>query len=179
MPIFTLPAVTIQSAKAMNELHYRITRRVSECISHANLTLGTDFAVPAIRFDIRGKTAGMALLQRWQLRFNPVLLAENPDAFIEEVVPHEVSHLIVFARFGRVRPHGKEWQAVMSQVFDVQPKTTHSFDIKSVEGKTFPYHCQCDVIPLSVRRHNKVQRQQVQYMCRRCKQPLVWKPASS
>lgn len=162
----------------MNELHYRITQRVSECITLANQMLGTTHPIPAIRFDIRGKTAGMALLQRWSLRFNPVLLAENPQAFLDEVVPHEVSHLIVYARFGKVRPHGKEWQAVMSQVFGVAPKTTHNFDVASVQGKTFTYHCGCDVIPLSIRRHNRVQREQVNYVCRRCKQPLVYRPSS-
>ncbi|WP_078751004.1 SprT family zinc-dependent metalloprotease [Enterovibrio nigricans] len=158
----------------MNELHYRITQRVSECIAIANQQLGCDMPVPAIRFDIRGKTAGMALLQRWVLRFNPVLLEENSDAFFREVVPHEVAHLIVFARFGKVKPHGKEWQAVMLRVFGIQPQTTHSFDVSSVEGKTFTYQCACDHMQLSVRRHNKVQRQQAQYICRRCKHPLTF-----
>eukprot|EP00095_Tigriopus_kingsejongensis_P012412 snap_masked-scaffold312_size212576-processed-gene-0.0 protein:Tk12412 transcript:snap_masked-scaffold312_size212576-processed-gene-0.0-mRNA-1 annotation:"s-adenosylmethionine synthetase" len=102
--------------------------------------------------------------------------AENPEAFLQEVVPHEVSHLIVFARYGKVRPHGKEWQAVMQQVFGVVPNTTHSFDISSVQGETFTYQCGCDQLKLSIRRHNKVQRQQAQYFCRRCKQQLAWLP---
>ncbi|WP_418885847.1 SprT family zinc-dependent metalloprotease [Enterovibrio paralichthyis] len=134
------------------------------------------FPHPQVLFNQRGKSAGTARLQTWQLRFNPVLLSENPQAFLNEVVPHEVSHLVVYERFGRVRPHGKEWQAVMSQVFGVTPKTTHSFDVSSVQGKTFTYQCGCDEIPLSVRRHNKVQREQVKYVCRRCKQPLVYRP---
>ncbi|CZF83680.1 Protein SprT [Grimontia celer] len=177
--MFLFPTLSAPESKLpnMNELHYRLTQRVSECITLANKQLGSEFAVPAIRFDIRGKTAGMALLQRWQLRFNPVLLEENVEAFFDEVVPHEISHLVVYARFGKVRPHGKEWQAVMSQVFGVIPKTTHSFDVSSVQGKTFTYQCGCDHIELSIRRHNKVQREQVQYVCRRCKRPLVFVPS--
>ncbi|MFD2178716.1 SprT family zinc-dependent metalloprotease [Veronia pacifica] len=158
----------------MTELQYRMIRAVTECITIANETLNTHHPVPDVRFDIRGKTAGMALLQRWQLRFNPILLKENPEAFLREVVPHEVAHLLVYAAFGKVRPHGKEWQAMMQQVFKVPAKTTHTFDISSVSGKHFIYRCQCDEIPLTIRRHNKVQRQQTQYFCRRCQHPLTW-----
>ncbi|MBV7297821.1 SprT family zinc-dependent metalloprotease [Enterovibrio sp. NIFS-20-8] len=160
----------------MNELEYQVTKAVAQCMTRAGNYFQCTFPHPQVLFNQRGKSAGTARLQTWQLRFNPVLLSENPQAFLNEVVPHEVSHLVVYERFGRVRPHGKEWQAVMSQVFGVTPKTTHSFDVSSVQGKTFTYQCGCDEIPLSVRRHNKVQREQVKYVCRRCKQPLVYRP---
>ncbi|WP_407331372.1 SprT family zinc-dependent metalloprotease [Enterovibrio sp. 27052020O] len=158
----------------MNELEYQTTKAVARCIAQAEAYFQCAFPLPDVLFNQRGKTAGTARLQTWQLRFNPVLLRENSQAFFEEVVPHEVSHLVVYAKFGRVKPHGKEWQAVMQQVFGVAPKTTHSFDVSSVQGKTFTYQCGCDQISLSIRRHNKVQRQQVQYFCRRCKQRLAW-----
>ncbi|RXJ72332.1 SprT family protein [Veronia nyctiphanis] len=158
----------------MTELQYRIIKAVASCVEYANSALGTSHPLPDIHFDIRGKTAGMALLNRWTLRFNPVLLRENPEAFLSEVVPHEVSHLLVYAAFGKVRPHGKEWQAMMTKVFKVPASTTHSFDVASVTGKTFSYRCECDEIPLTIRRHNKVQRQQATYVCRRCQQALVW-----
>ena len=116
------------------------------------------FPIPRLRFDIRGKTAGMALLQSWELRFNPVLLDENLEAFLQEVVPHEISHLLAFAKFGRVRPHGKEWKTLMHEYFNVPPKTSHSFDVSSVLGKTFPYQCECGPFHFSIRRHNKIQR---------------------
>lgn len=172
----------------MNTIKHKVIQRVNECITHANQHIfkpcpiplnqtGTQgYFVPSLRFDIRGKTAGMALPLRWELRFNPVLLQENPDAFLQEVVPHEISHLLVYAQFGRVRPHGKQWQDIMQHVFDVKPKTTHSFDVSSVQGKTFPYQCGCNVIHLSLRRHNKVQTRKVNYFCRRCKKKLFLCP---
>lgn len=164
----------------MNTHQEKVIQRVTECMAIANQSMFANqlprpiYRVPDVHFNIRGKTAGMALLQRWQLRFNPVLLAENPQAFFQEVVPHEISHLIVFAQFGRVRPHGKEWQSLMVKLFKVSPKTTHSFDISSVQGTVFAYKCECNHIQLSIRRHNKVLRQQVQYYCRRCNSRLIW-----
>ena len=162
----------------MNKI--KIKQCVYECINTVNqkdrlLQKQTRcFPVPHIRFDIRGKTAGMALLQRWELRFNPVLLDENLDAFLQEVVPHEICHLLAFAKFGHARPHGQEWKNLMCHYFNLKPKTTHSFDVSSVLGKIFLYQCECGPLHLSIRRHNKVQRKEAQYICRVCKKQFLY-----
>ncbi len=153
-----------------NELKEQITQKVAACIELANQTFNQDFTQPSLRFDIRGKTAGMALLNQWQLRFNPVLLNENPNGFLQEVVQHEISHLLVYALYGKVRPHGKEWQNMMQNLFSLPPTVRHNFDISSVEGRTFLYHCLCSEIRLSVRRHNKIQKNQARYLCKSCRQ---------
>ena len=160
----------------MTTLHDQVTARVAQCMKVANQRLNKRMPMPAVTFTQRGKIAGTAHLQRWEVRFNPVLLAENPDAFLNEVVPHEVAHLVVFKRFGRVRPHGREWQVVMQEIFGVPPRTTHRMDVSSVQGTTYQYRCQCQDHPLTVRRHNKVQRGETQYRCRRCAQPLAFIP---
>ncbi|OAN19431.1 SprT family protein [Photobacterium jeanii] len=157
----------------MSALQAQVIAKVEHCIQQANHTLNKRFTVPTIRFNQRGKIAGSARLQSWEVRFNPVLLAENPQAFLDEVVAHEVAHLVTFKLFGKVRPHGKEWQTIMVRVFGVPARTTHSFDIGSVQGKTFTYQCQCSQHQLTIRRHNKVVRGQAQYHCRQCRQPLI------
>ena len=131
------------------------------------------FPRPEINFKLRGKSAGTAHLHQNLLRFNAILLAENQDAFFNEVIPHEICHLLAHQMYGRVKPHGQEWQALMIQVFKLTPSTTHSMNTQSVAGQHFSYQCDCGPVSLSIRRHNKVVRGETQYRCRRCKKALI------
>ncbi|MGF1701560.1 SprT family zinc-dependent metalloprotease [Photobacterium makurazakiensis] len=158
----------------MSQLQHQVIAKVEQCIKQANQRLNKRLTMPTVSFKQRGKIAGSARLQGWEVRFNPVLLTENPHAFLNEVVPHEVAHLVAFKLFGRVRPHGKEWKIIMADVFGVPPRTTHSFDVSSVQGNTYTYRCQCSEHQLTIRRHNKIQRGQATYQCRQCEQPLTY-----
>ncbi|MBY6187575.1 SprT family zinc-dependent metalloprotease [Marinobacter hydrocarbonoclasticus] len=156
------------SLASQDPLHSALLERIEACYRQAEKTLNRHFPRPAVSLRMRGQSAGAAHLQENRLRFNPVLLAENPDAFLTEVVPHEVAHLLVWHCYGKVAPHGPQWQAMMRQVFGLEPRTRHRFDVASVAPKTFAYRCQCRDHQLTVRRHNKVQRQQTRYLCRAC-----------
>lgn len=131
------------------------------------------FILPKVNFNQRGKIAGCARLQMNELRFNPILLDDNVDAFLKEVVPHEVCHLLTFKLFGKVRPHGKEWQNLMRMLFDLEGQTYHQMDVTKVKGKIFHYECRCGPIELSIRRHNKVMRNKQTYICRKCGHSLI------
>ena len=80
-----------------------------------------EFPEPSIVYQQRGTSAGTAWLQSWEIRLNPVLLLENQQPFIDEVVPHELAHLLVFRQFGRVAPHGREWRWMMESVLLTPP----------------------------------------------------------
>lgn len=149
-----------------------VIQKIEQCYLTATDYFNCSFERPTIRFNQRGKIAGSARLQTNELRFNPVLLKDNQDTFINEVIPHEVSHLLTYSLFGRVKPHGKEWQSIMIDVFKLQPNTRHQMDVTKVTGKTFLYHCQCGPVELSIRRHNKVVKGKQNYICRRCKNTL-------
>ncbi|KGA31716.1 MULTISPECIES: SprT family zinc-dependent metalloprotease [Pectobacterium] len=152
--------------------HQAVMRCLRDKLQQANLTLQTDYTEPTVNYQQRGSTAGTAWLQHWEIRLNPVLLQENQQAFIDEVVPHELAHLLVYARFGRVAPHGKEWRWMMESVLHVPAKRTHRFAVQSVQGKTFTYLCDCQRHELTIRRHNRVLRGETEYRCRRCGKTL-------
>ncbi|MGJ8680725.1 SprT family zinc-dependent metalloprotease [Paraglaciecola sp.] len=145
-----------------------VINRVLECFQEASVQLNRSFKHPIVSFKQRGKIAGSARLQVNELRFNPILLSDNLQTFLDEVVPHEVCHLIAFNLFGKVRPHGKEWKSLMKKLFNLNGQTYHKMDVKKVAGKQFVYHCNCGPIQLSIRRHNKVKRGEQKYTCRKC-----------
>lgn len=155
------------------ELMARCEAALSQRLQQAEQALQQSWPRPRLSYNQRGKAAGTAHLQRWEIRLNPVLLVENQALFLHEVIAHELAHLLVFARHGRVAPHGKAWQAMMRQVFGLAPRVTHQLDISSLQGPLFAYQCACQRHQLSLRRHNKVQRGQSRYLCRHCGQPLA------
>ncbi|MGO2498217.1 MAG: SprT family zinc-dependent metalloprotease [Vibrio litoralis] len=150
------------------DLIHQLESSLQVYLKKAELALECTFPTPELSFQVRGKVAGKAYLQQWQIRLNPTLLIENQQAFVEQVIPHELAHLITYHQFGRVKPHGKEWRYVMTNIFRCPPETYHAFDISSVQGETFTYQCQCQTHQLSIRRHNKVKRQQTRYHCSLC-----------
>jgi SprT protein len=155
------------------ELQAMVVVRVEDCLNLASRHFQRDFPLPEINFKQRGKIAGCARLQTNQLRFNPVLLADNLEIFLNEVVPHEVCHLLAHQLYGRVKPHGNEWKTLMSELFNLKATTKHSMDVSKVQGESFEYLCKCGSVTLSIRRHNKVLRNKQNYICRRCNQILV------
>jgi SprT protein len=148
-------------------------RSLREKLALANQKLDCNFPEPKLTWQQRGTSAGTAWLESYEIRLNPVLLLENQQAFIDEVVPHELAHLLVWKRFGRVAPHGKEWKWMMESVLGVPAQRTHQFELESVRKNTFPYRCGCQQHQLTVRRHNRVMRGDAVYRCVHCGDPLV------
>jgi len=133
------------------------------------------FKRPTYLFNQRGKAAGTAHLQKNIIKINPILFINNKEEFFEQVIAHEVAHLITFQLYGRVRPHGKEWRYVMTEVFKRPALTTHQLDIKEVAGKQFTYQCACSTHQLTIRRHNKVLKGG-NYLCKQCQSTLHFIP---
>ena len=153
----------------------------------AAIELNMKIVKPSLCLSQRGKIAGSALLQKYHIRLNAILFWQNQSAFIEDVIPHELAHLIVYERYSTgfrnkvrnglgksaVKPHGKEWQSIMKGVFKRPAHVTHAFEVKDVMQATFEYECHCDQpVLLSLIRHNKVIRNKQSYRCRKCKEVL-------
>ena len=158
----------MKSPRLSLALQQATMRTLREKLQLANQRLERNYPEPKIVYQQRGTAAGTAWLQEWEIRLNPVLLQENQQAFIAEVVPHELAHLLVWKYFGRVAPHGKEWKWMMENVLEVPARRTHQFAVHSVSSQTFPYYCRCQQHQLTIRRHNRVLRHHSQYRCRHC-----------
>lgn len=157
-------------------LQQAVMHCLREKLQLANQKLGTDYTEPEISYQQRGTSAGSAYLQYWTIRLNSVLLQENQQKFVDEVVPHELAHLLVYRRFGQAAaPHGKEWRWMMEHVLEVSANRTHKFSVTSVQGKTYPYLCRCHSHQLTQRRHNRVMRREAEYRCRHCGEILRFK----
>ena len=129
----------MKSTRLPIALQQAVMRCMREKLQLANQKLDTTYPEPEINYQQRGTSAGTAYLQYWQIRLNPVLLIENQQQFIDEVVPHELAHLLVYRRFGRAAaPHGKEWRWMMESILGVPPRRTHPFTVTSVQSKTYP-----------------------------------------
>ena len=158
-----------------HDLH-SVQQRVIELYTQAEQFFCQSLTRPYIRLDLTGSTAGQAWPQKHLLRFNPILLQENRVDFLSQTVAHEVAHLLAYDLYGsQIRPHGRQWQLIMTDVFGLPAHRCHQYDTSRSTRREWLYQCQChgNVIPLSTIRHNRVQRGTV-YLCRRCKAPLTF-----
>jgi SprT protein len=125
---------------------------------------------------LRGQKAGVAHLHENLLRFNPQLYRENSQHFLKQTVAHEVAHLIAHQLFGdRIQPHGEEWQLIMRGVYELPPDRCHTYAVKRRQVTRYIYRCPCadSDFPFSSQRHGMV-AQGRRYLCRRCRQTLVF-----
>lgn len=156
----------------------QIVDEVIRYLGFAEQRLQQVFPVIPIKFDLKGRAAGMYKVQAGnrQLRFNPYLFARYFEDNFTNTIPHEVAHYLVDVIHGikKVRPHGKEWQNIM-RMFGAEPQRTHQFDLTGIPQRTyrrFDYRCDCNTYQLTSRRHNLIMKKQRRYFCRQCKSEL-------
>lgn len=143
--------------------------RLEECYLLAEQHFARHFERPQVSLDLRGQKAGVAYLQRNLLRFNEQLYRENHQHFLQQTVPHEVAHLLAQALYGdRIRPHGREWQGLMTGLFGLPADRCHDYAVPQRRRTDYLYRCGCpEKIPFTPQRHALVRRGR-RYSCRRC-----------
>ncbi|MBK8162959.1 MAG: SprT-like domain-containing protein [Gammaproteobacteria bacterium] len=148
-------------------------------IARAGAIFGRRFEPIPVLFDLMGRAAGMYRVRRGErvIRYNPYLFAKYPHDSLSVTVPHEVAHYVTDRLYGlrRVRPHGREWRAVM-QDFGVDPSAASEHDLEGIPTRAqrrHAYRCACLVHPLTTRRHNLILHG-ARYRCRRCGDELFY-----
>ncbi len=101
----------------MQEQIQAIKRKVADCIALAERQLGIKMPQVDIRFDLRGRAAGMAGRRgnSYYLRFNTDQIrlgGKTWDHMINDTVPHEVAHTVcqAFPQYGR--NHNNGWKRI-------------------------------------------------------------------
>ncbi|QUX91866.1 SprT family zinc-dependent metalloprotease [Marinomonas sp. A3A] len=148
-----------------------IAQTANHCFDKADAFFGNKFKRSTCNLKQRGRAAGTAHLQKNELRFNHFMYQQDPVEFLGTVVPHEVAHIVVFQIYGNtVKPHGKEWQAVMLKVYGIRPSRTHTFDVPP-QKQAYEYRCSCQKHQFTKRRHTRAQSG-VEYICKGCRSTL-------
>ena len=155
-----------------------VRARVTECIALASAHFQREFAEIPVKFDLAGTTAAMycreshpvtgSLIREW-FRFNRGLIRENLAHYLGDTCPHEVAHYVVRSVWNHdsVKAHGREWQSVMVDIFNLPPERCHQLDTSRVAKRPFLYTCGCTEHYLSTVRHNRAQRG-AKYGCKKC-----------
>lgn len=170
-----------------------IKERVSEKVRHCILMFNSQYnfllTTPAIKYDLRGTTAGEASYSKYDdslgiIKLNKAILLdpEQTDRYINRTVPHELAHLLVhdyyvryqefnqYTRTGRRKSefvHGKYWEHVMKIIGVPEHEITrcHDYKVKSVrKTRRFIYSCECPTgnnqHEIATRTHNKMRKYQ-------------------
>lgn len=140
-----------------------------------------DWPQPTFSLDLRGKTAGKAFYLQNHIKLNRTLYHENVDEFCRSTVGHEVSHLVVYRRFGfdaaTNKEHGEEWASIMDG-FLLDPDPCHTYKLTKVKRLKirYEYICSCAAHFLTEREHRVAQSGIQENLCKFCKKKLTYIP---
>ena len=104
----------------MNKIE-QMREATEKCLERADELYGTRLAGNVdIRFDIRGhRTAGQAGFRggNFFLRFHPNYIEEHFEEMLNDVVPHEVAHIVGYAApEQKARRHNPNWKRICETI---------------------------------------------------------------
>lgn len=121
-----------------------IQTKVRECIAIAEAKYGVTMPAVCVRFDLTGKTAGMACRRGvyYYLRFNTKhieLGGRTWEHLLNDTVPHEVAHTLcqAFKQFGN--SHDAGWKSVCLALGGTGARTYGEKDAPEAIALMFPY----------------------------------------
>ena len=107
----------------------RVARATHACIRHTGDLLDYPLQPVQVSFALTGRAAGMYRVQGGQreIRYNPYIFGKYFADNLATTIPHEVAHYATDVLYGlrNVRPHGKEWRAIM-QLLGADPAVVSS-----------------------------------------------------
>lgn len=122
----------IETPAQFADLQKECIERVRFFVKKANEKCGIHLPMPRVIFSIKGTTAGRAHTGKNLIEFNPILLRDNIEDFLNRTPGHEVGHLAADLKYGHaIKPHGHEWQKVM-WMLGLPATRCHNYDTSNV-----------------------------------------------
>lgn len=144
-----------------------VRNRAQEILKLAGERYGLDMSRVAIRFDLRGRAAGMAGCRRtWgggtsdhYVRFNVDMIAgEGFDHVYKETVPHEIAHIVCYMNPSIGEDHNPGWKRACIALGGTGERC-HSEEVVYAKGNTYTYITTRGAsVNLSQQRHRKIQQ---------------------
>jgi len=145
----------------LQERTQQVRSKVAELITRANQIYRITLPTIDIRFDLRGRAAGIAGrdFRGYYMRFNTDMMQNSSwDHLINDTVPHELAHIVCFFNPQLGRNHNPGWSRVCRQLGG-SGQRCHKEQVTYANGNTYYYTTSTGhTVALSVVRHRKVQK---------------------
>lgn len=144
------------------EIQELANQKVYEVYALAEQKFHRSFARPKIVWDLKGRTAGIARYfglndHRNAIRLNFDVLNANVEDFINDTIPHEVSHMIVFDIYGtNIKPHGCEWKRIATELGSSGNRCHVNETIPARITQKFKWKCSCMTHTVGLNLHRKM-----------------------
>ncbi len=150
-------------------------QHVRVCLAKARLKFDKfnipDAQIP-VTFVAKGRAAGMAKWAKrfgesvYNLEFNVDAINKDWDEMVNEVIPHEVAHVVDYVYRGKSN-HDRFWSMLCSQLGG-NPSRTHTIPVEKARKTTkVQYIASCGTeVWLTTQMHNKVQKGGVRRLTR-------------
>jgi len=139
----------------------QVKTRVAHLTQQVKSSWGITLPQIDIRFDLRGRAAGMAGRDRqgYYVRFNTDMMQNSSwDHLIQDTVPHELAHIVCYVNPLLGRNHNPGWARVCRQLGGTGSRC-HKEQVTYATGKTYYYTTSTGhTVTLSQQRHRKIQQ---------------------
>ena len=148
------------------EMKHAIVKKTREVIIQAENRYGVELQATDIRFDLHGRSAGMACQRGRHLhvRFNMEAAEKDWDHLFNDTIPHEVAHLVGYRDPTFAWNHNKAWVKTCKELGGTG-KRTHNMDLTPrSKMKYYQYKLPCGYeVKLSATRHKRCQNGSQKY----------------
>ena len=160
-----------------DKLKLELKKAVNKCFALALKLYGLDIPYPEIKLNLKSINNGAKAIFKPAidislLRFNFGLYKAMPKLFIEEVVPHEVAHIIA-SKLG-YKGHLAMWYTIciaLGGTGETYLSRELGQRLRSL-NKTYTYSCKCSTHRLTPIRHKRIKKGG-HYRCDKCRELLV------